>query len=474
MRGSIDVFRGMEIEVTLNMELKLYCRFLAIIMCLGLSSIAQADVSAQLSVEGLSFISPDYGTTQDKSFSFIGASIRTPKRSSQQVSIFNIDLEAKYAIGKPVLSYTNAREIYFFQESENVNISYGRRLHQWSQLEEAWDLGFFQPQFRWNSIDPSAQGLVGIFLDNQEVNTLMSTPQNLRWTLFGSPLFVPDQGPGYELKQGQFEASNPWFSPPPQNVEFDGQIVPIDYNVQVPQTNEVLFQSIYGAQIVYQFDSGAYVQTSFISKPSHQIALTYKAVLVADRVKADIIPKIYREQNIALDMGYRQDWGSLGVMVLSNNPDQIVPDVNYNYPEIKSSVSWGPQVKLNLGQFRLFGSGLMVSGGEVIDRGPDAGQVTKSLTSKFMYKTAYQLGALYKGRLNRTMTLQSEVNWTEGSKSAIKILKIKNKVNLYRSFGLYVDVLLVETDDKETSSTSSNVSHLQNLDQVLLGASYEF
>ena len=474
MRGAIGVSRGMEIEVKLNMELKLYCRFLAIIMFSGLSSIAQADVSAQLSVEGLSFISPDYGTTQDKSFSFIGASIRTPKNSSKQVSIFNIDLEAKYAIGKPVLSYTNAREIYFFQESENVNISYGRRLHQWSQLEEAWDLGFFQPQFRWNSIDPSAQGLVGIFLDNQEVNTLVSTPQNLRWTLFGSPLFVPDQGPGYELKQGQFEASNPWFSPPPQNVEFDGQIVPIDYNVHVPQTNEVLFQSIYGAQIGYQFDSGAYVQTSFISKPSHQIALTYKAVLVADRVKADIIPKIYREQNIALDMGYRQEWGSLGVMALSNNPDQIVPDVNYNYPEIKSSVSWGPQVKLNLGQFRLFGSGLMVSGGEVIDRGPDAGQVTKSLTSKFMYKTAYQLGALYKGRLNRTVTLQSEVNWTEGSRSAIKILKIKNKVNFYRSFGLYVDVLLVETDDKETSSTSSNVSHLQNLDQVLLGASYEF
>lgn len=457
-----------------TMELKLYCRFLAIMIFFGLSSIAQAEVSTQLSVESLNFISPDYGTTQDKSFSFIGASIRTPKNTSKQISIFNIDLEAKYAVGKPVLSYTNAREIYFFQESENVNISYGRRLHAWSQLEEAWDLGFFQPQFRWNSIDPSAQGLVGIFLDNQEFNSSLSSPQNLRWTLFGSPLFVPDQGPGYELKQGQFEASNPWFSPPPQNVEFNGQIVPIDYSVHIPQTNEVLFQSIYGAQIGYQFDSGAYVQTSFISKPSHQIALTYKAVLSADRVKADIIPKMYREQNIAFDIGYRQDWGSLGVMFLSNNPDQVIPDANYNYPEIKSSVSLGPQVKLNLGQFRLFGAGLMVSGGEVIDRGPDAGQVTKSLTTKFMYKTAYQLGALYKGRLSRHTTVQSEVNWTEGTKSAIKILKIKNKLNFYRSFGLYVDVLLVETEDSAASTETTNVTHLQNLDQVLLGASYEF
>ncbi len=473
MKGAIAVSRGTKIEVSLNMKLKLYCRFLAIIM-FCLSSIAEADVSTQLNIESLNFISPDYSSTQTKNFSFVGASIRTPKNQAKQVSVFNIDLEAKYAVGKPVLSYTNAREIYFFQESENVNISYGRRLHQWSQLEEAWDLGFFQPQFRWNSLDPSAQGLVGIFLDNQELNRSASAPQNLRWTLFGSPLFIPDQGPGYELKQGQFEASNPWFNPPPQNVEFNGQVVPIDYNVHIPQTNDVLFQSIYGAQIVYQFDSGAYVQTSFISKPSHQIALTYKAVLVADRVKADVVPKMYREQNIALDMGYRQDWGSLGLMVLSNNPDQIVPDVNYNYPEIKSSISYGPQVKLNAGQFRLFASGLIVNGGEVIDRGPDAGQVTNSLTSKFMYKTAYQLGALYKGRLNRTITLQSEVNWTEGSKSEIKILKIKNKVNFYRSFGLYVDVLLVETADRAETTATSNVTHLQNLDQVLLGASYEF
>jgi hypothetical protein len=425
-------------------------------------------------VEGLSFISPDYQNTQDKSFYFIGASIRNTKTPTNQVSIFNIDLEAQYAVGKPILSYTNAREIYFFQENENINISYGRRLHQWSQLEEAWDLGFFQPQFRWNPIDPSAQGLVGIFLDNQEVNTTLSKPQNFRWTLFGSPLFIPDQGPGYELKQGQFEASNPWFNPPPQNVEFNGQVLPIDYNVHVPQTNDVIFQSIYGGQLGYQFDSGMYFQASFISKPSHQIALTYKAVLVADRVRADIIPKMYREQDMAFDLGYKPDWGSIGLMFLSNNPEAIVADSNYNFPEIKSSISWGPQVKLNGDHFKIYSSGLFVSGGEVIDRGPDAGQVTTSLTTKYVFKTAYQIGLTYKTQLTRRMAYDADVNWTEGFKSPVKILKIRNQFKFGRRFGLYLDMLLVETEDKADTTTTSNVTHLQNLDQILVGASYEF
>jgi hypothetical protein len=473
MKRSIGVYKGTKIVVKRNMELKLYCRFLAILI-LSLSSMAQADVSTTLNVEGLSFISPDYENTQDKSFSFVAASIRSKKTATQEISVFNIDLEAKYAVGKPILSYTNAREIYFFQESESVNISYGRRLHTWSQLDQTWELGFFQPQFRWNPLDPSAQGLVGIFLDNHELNTTLSSEQNLRWTLFGSPLFVPDQGPGYELKQGQFAASNPWFNPPPQNVEFAGQIVPIDYNVHVPETNEVLFQSTYGAQIVYQFDSGIYVQTSFISKPSHQLALTYKAVLVADRVKADVIPKMYREQNLAIDAGYKQDWGSVGLMFLSNSPDPIVADLNYNYPEIKPSLSWGPQAKLNLEHFNFFASALMVSGGEVLDRGPDAGQVTTSLTSKYQLRTAYQLGANFRNRLNRVTTYQSEVNWTEGLNSALKILKIRNQFNFYRSIGIYVDVLFVETADRAETTATSNVTHLQNLDQILLGANYEF
>jgi len=473
MKMIISVFRGTKIEVLPDMELKLYCRFLIIIMFYW-APLAQADVSTEIKTEGLSFISPDYGNTQARSFYFIGATLKTSQSPARQTSIFNVDLEAHYAIGEPVLSYTNVREIYFFQESEKINISYGRRLHQWSQLDEAWGLGFFQPQFRWNSIDPSAQGLVGLFLDNQEFDSVLSVSQKFRWTLFGSPLFIPDQGAGYELKQGQFQDSNPWFNAPPQNLEFNGQTVPIDYNVRVPPANEILFQPIYGGQISYQFSSGVYLQTAFMSKPSHQIALTYKAVLVADRVKADIVPKIYREKNISFDMGYKKDWGSFGLMILSNSPDAVITDVNYNYPEIQSSMGWGPQLKLNLGPFNFSGNALFVNGGEVTDRGPDAGQMTTSLTSKYQFKTAYQVKAVYSGHINQLTTYHSELNWIEGFKNSIKILKIRNKIKFRRSIGLYLDVLLVETNDKAETTNSSNVTHLQNLDQVLVGASYEF
>lgn len=458
-------------KLLMVMELKLYSHFLSLALFFSLGSQALAVVSPQIGFESLGFVSSDYENTSEKTFSFISAAI---KNQETQPSIFNIDLQARYAIGRPVLSYTHLRELYFYQESEAVNISYGRRLHSWSELEQAWDLGFFQPEFRWNPLEPSAQGLVGVFLDNQESVLPNSKEQNLRWTLFGSPLFIPDQGPGYELKQGQFSASNPWFNPPPQNIEFNGQILPIDYKVHVPDTNSVLFQSIYGAQLGYQTDSGFYFQAAAISKPSHQLALTYKAILVADRVKADIVPQIYREQNLSLDLGYKPDGGRFSLMILSNHPDEIVPESNYNYPEIKPSLSWGPQVQINGERFNFYGNGLFVNGGEVIDHGPDSGQIKSSLTSKYMLRSAYQVGASFNARWTRSMSFQSDLNWTESFKNALKRLKWSSQVRFHRSLSFYLNILLVSTDDQPEDVSASDVSHLQNLDQVLGGFSYEF
>lgn len=429
---------------------------------------AYAHILTSVSLDSISFVSSDYHNTPEKSYSLLGLSLKTIDEVSQKQalpSIFNINIEAKYSPIQPVLNYVNLKEIYFLQSSEEINIIYGRYLSQWSDLDTAWNLGFFQPQFRWNSLNPSGQGLVGIFLDN----SIHGVAQNFQFSIFGSPVFLPDQGPSYELKEGHFQSSNPWFNAPPQNIEFNGQLLVIDYNVAVPKTSDVLFQSVYGAHLGYMFDSGYFIKAAYMSTPSHQIALTYKAFLVADRVKVGIIPIIYRENNGSLDIGYREKNGGAKLQILANQPQMISHELNYNYPEVKSSVAWGPEVHLNLHEIKLVVGGILVEGGEILDHGPDAGQLTQSLTSKYLFKSAYRLGLSYEYFISRNLFYELKTTWTDSSKNILKILKIGNSLDLYSSWKIYLDIILVETSDEV-----NGVSHLRNLDQAWVGVSYEF
>lgn len=430
------------------------------------ASIGFAALSLKVHMNGLSFISPDYANTSNSTFAFVGLSLLTQENDKKNLPLFYIDLKGFYAPGAPVLNYLNISEVYFLQRTENVNISYGRKKRNWSGLDEAWDLGFFQPQFRWNSIDPQTQGQTGFFLEN--------SPQVFKetgfiWMIFGSPVFVPDQGPSYELKEGQFQSTNPWFSSPPQQIEFAGQIFPIDYKIATPKTEDVAFQSTYGGQLGFQMDLGFYAKAAYMSTPSHQMAINYKAVLVADRVRVDIVPKSYREQNFSLDLGYKQNWGSVSAFLLSNQPEDVDYETAYNYAQIKPSFAWGPQVQLFLENFKLYGHGLFVNGGDVTEVGPDASQMSTPLTVKYLYKSAYKVGATYENKFNENFRYRGLVEWTESFQNTLKFLKIKNRLHFYRSFGVFVDFLLVDTSDE-----TSTVSHLQNLDQVWAGVDYEF
>lgn len=458
--------RGTYIEVSLLMVFMRFTHILLIVVVLVvLPQLTYAHILTSLNLDAIHFISSDYGNTETKTFSFLGLSLKTASDGSAMPSVFNLNIDAKYSPGQPVLNYVNVKEIYFLQSAEQVNIIYGRSLTPWSGLDEAWNLGLFQPQFRWNSLNPSSQGLVGIFLNNSEHRGA----QNFSFLIFGSPVFLPDQGPSYELKGGEFQSSNPWFNPPPQNIEFNGQLLRIDYSVNVPKTSDVLFQSVYGAQLGYTFDSGYFIKAAYMSTPSHQIALTYKAVLVADRVKVDIVPVIYRENNCSLDMGYQESRGGIKLNILANQPQMIGHELNYNYPEIKSSVAWGPEAHLNMDYFKLSAGGILVEGGETVDHGPDAGQLSQSLTSKYLFKSAYRLGLGFEHFFSRHLFYGFKTTWTDSTQSVMKTLKIRNSIDLYRTWKFYLDIIMVETSDDV-----NNVSHLRNLDQAWIGASYEF
>lgn len=431
--------------------------FLLLFAVIG-ASVANAEISSQLELSNLNFVSSDYTSGQDKSFVFIGAEI---KSVDAEKDLFKINLNGKYTSKNSVLSYFNLKEIYFTNRIDSTAaLHIGRKLHTWLAADEKWNLGSYQPQFRWNPLDIESQGLFGIFYEKN----LGSWNLNL----FGTPIYIPDQGPTYEVKDGKFEASNPYFTPPPQDIIFQNVILPIDYNIIKPEVSEVVEQPGFGLKLDYQNDffeaafSGSY-------KPANQFAFGYKGILVTNRVRVDVQPKTYYEKLSSLDLVVKWRNGKGGFAVMYTEPENPKYDANYNFPVFKASTTLVPYIRFEFEPIDIELAVLNIEGGEITEVGPDANPARQPLTQKYLYARAYQFSAQVSSEWGDQLKILSSLQWREAEKNLLQTLKFKNIFDITGPWKMTLDLFLVETSEE-----ASTVSNYRNLDQVWLGASYEF
>lgn len=419
---------------------------------------AFAEISSQLDVSSLNFISADYANDQDQSFTFFGAHIKSEQAENDN---FKIDLVGKYTPKNSVLSYFNLSEIYFTNKIDaTASLHVGRKKNIWSEGDEKWNLGSYQPQFRWNPLDIESQGLAGIFYDK--------TSGNWSLNLFGTPFFIPDQGPSYEVKDGQFESSNPYFSPPPQNIIFQNVVLPIDYNIVKPEVSEIVKQVGFGMKVGYKYE-GFEASLAGSYKPSNQFAFGYKGILVTNRVRIDVLPKSYYEKITSLDLVKKWQNIWIGLSGIYNDPDTPDYPANYNAPVFSPNTELIPYIRFQLEPIDLELATLFIEGGQVKEVGPDANSDRQPLTTKYLYERAYQVTANSKVDLGENLKIISGLQWREAEKNLLKTLKWKNTFDIKGPWKMTLDVFLVET-----SNESTTVSSYRNLDQVWAGASYDF
>ena len=287
---------------------------------------------------------------------------------------------------------------------------------------------------------------------------------------FGSPLFIPDQGANYELKDGQFSSANPWFSAPAQNIYFQNALLPIDYNIQKPETLDVINQRSFAIQIRYKTDSDYYINSSAAYQPSNQFAFGYTGVLVTDRVRVDLKPKTYYERNMALDVGYLDDDLHVGIGAVYNQPEGPIFETNYNAPILKPQILASPFVDFNIDPFQVELSYLFSNGERIQETGPDVNNEQRpALTQKILYHEAYQINLKFKQYLTADLKYQSSLGWLQAESQLLKQITWKNIFDFRGPWKARIDLLLVETSDE-----LSSVSNYRNLDQIWLGASYDF
>lgn len=336
-----------------------------------------------------------------------------------------IDIGASYGINVPDYLSIYAPEGYFrfmLGNEPRVNsplLTFGRKKDRWSLLDSYWELGLWQPQYRWDFLRPEEQGLVGAFFELPK--------QAIRLVLFASPLFVPESGPSYRIRNGKLVSNNPWFFEPTESILINNTTAAdVRYTPNIPPIEEIVRKGSFGGTVeVGARSAGLWARGSYIYKPRNQLALPFTGVLKLDSsgsyVDVQIYPKVPFHHLAAFDFGFKGEKFSVWMSSLYDKPlGEEYPDLNYQvlYPTFFAS----PGIEFSDTNSGGTTYGLMVSylsktGEEPQEFGPAVNPQTPTFGLPYNFtnagRAAVRLSFPVKGQLRSSWSLAYTYNFDD-------------------------------------------------------------
>jgi hypothetical protein len=288
---------------------RLMARILAVTLSLLCSQSAFAVTGASyvdLSMRENRYLGDVQMPSQANNYSVFAADLNLETQSPGFIFKFNpvgqgtVEMAQETYFGVPEL-YIQPRKI-----APGFNLTIGRQKRTWSRLDQEFNLGMWQPQLRWDYLAPKQQGLMGVFFE-------WSLSSAVRFTFFMSPLFLPDQGPQYQLNNGQFTSANRWFSPPQGRVKLFSSTpfaseAPLYFAIERPAEEAIVMNSSFGFSMQYQSSGPLWSQLSYAFKPRNQIHLGIECANCATvpqiEITARIHPKIVKHNIITWEAGF--------------------------------------------------------------------------------------------------------------------------------------------------------------------------
>lgn len=227
---------------------------------------------------------------------------------------FQSSLDQYFGIPEAYFKIKNKSNVV---KEQDWSMTIGRERRLWSRMDDQLALGVWQPTLRWDAMRPVSQGLTGLFVDY---------PISKNWTLglFTSPLFLPDQGPNFELKNGQFSSRNRWFVHPQSQYEMmGGSPSPITYELEKPSVNDVVFQSSFAGSLRFERKK-FWAQASAAYMPANQMHLglaNYKNVSNLKSI-VRVIPKTYKHNVAAFETGMRGETQEFWLSTMTDSPQR--------------------------------------------------------------------------------------------------------------------------------------------------------
>ena len=436
-------------------------------MAASLGQAQNQSAGGTLSLSQEALISPDYSRTEDKSFNYLGVEFKSLPEVSEEGTRDGLHTEVtgQLAPGNTVLNYFNVNQLYWRQDQFVV----GRKKELWSISDEEWKLALFQPTFSWNPLSPESQGLMGIFINIRAQD--LSFPAGL--VLFGSPIFIPDQGPSYEIKNGRFTAENPYFTMPPSQAEFSGQTVDINYNVQKPEISEVVFNQSFAIKAYAgNLQDGFYGQASYAYKPVNQLSLGFRGFITANNeLDVDVLPKVWYHRLLSADLKFSRGGFFAGIGGFQEVLQDPEFESEWTYNQISNSLGASVYAGMKGSRYWVRGSVLQISGAEKKTVGADSGNASTINTTRFPAQRAWQLAGeamVYRSGINK-VTVETTYRQDMDNEFSLWLGGLQHQWNRQWAWGLNYQLVAVNKTGKQNFYTA-----YENNDLVGLGVHYVF
>lgn len=303
------------------------------------------------------------------------------------------DFEGQLGLNTSNFNYWNLNEAYVgyaLNDSESLHLYFGRKLSDWSELDEQWSIGLFQPRFRWDYLEERSSGLSGVFAE--------STGEYATFTAFASPIFIPEQGAPQSFSNGTCKSASPWFYCPNPHVDLFNQNTEVRFSLEVPPILKLISYFGYGASLRLGKKQGFYWRNSAADKPINQLLLSYEGSLdfSTQNLPAVIHPRVLRHKLLASELGYKQEKFSTLVSAISEHPERDSTPAFWNTQEAADTLLAGGFLRGTLA-----GAGANATNAEIAylyrkkgfasDRGPFAGPDPGIFEPRYAFKNAYSL-----------------------------------------------------------------------------------
>lgn len=427
---------------------------------------ALAQVRTSMKLFSDSFISSAFEAAQKNNYQFVGAEIRSSQDSQDSL---HMNVSGAIAVGEPLLNYLNISEFYFDSKiNDEQSLSLGRKKLDWNLVDSRWNLGIWEPVFKWNPLLPESQGLTGLFWQVQKPSYTL--------TLFASPLFIPDQGPSYDIQGGKFVKSNPWFRSPPDSIHIFGETTQIEYTLQKPNEGQVVLHSSYGAKLAFGDTKNLFFQLSHIYKPSNQLALGYDGVLdiPKDRGAVDLQPQVFYHSLSGADLSFAFSRFKLGGSVLLDRPSQDkIFDAQWTHPVFENALLSTGFLEMDMRLITFYFQRLDISGGNVKEEGELANPNRRPLMTRYPFKQANEAGI--KGHLAfaKFRSLDGKISYTQSDKNDFSLIRFNSTLKLSNLWSLSAEAQLIDAGPL-TADNQNDIAQFVNNDRYMIGASYVF
>lgn len=437
-------------------------------MALGVlsPSCVWAQIQTEMKLFSDSFVSPDFEATQKTNYQFVGAQLKTDPFTEESLKM---DISGGVAIGAPLLNYLDISELYLQnRQNETETFYFGRKRMLWSELDARWDLGVWEPLFKWNPLSPEHQGLSGLFWQvDKPFYTLM---------LFASPLYLPDQGPSFEIQDGSFVRGNPWFRRPPESIRIWSEATAIDYRFEKPSESQIVLQNSFGAKISFGDPLGWRFQMSYAYKPSNQLAIGYEGNLDVGKLKGavDLQPQVFYHSLIGADVTYREGnfrWGLSGLVDRPNKDNTF--EEKWTHPVFQDALLASPFVEWSSGDWSVSLQHLDIFGGKVTEEGELANPNRASLMTRYPFQQADQVSVMNQLPLGQGRRAMTKVSFTKSTKNDFELIRFSSRIRLSGLWSVVGEMQLVKAGSL-TAENQNEIAQFVNNDRFMLGAAYVF